>query len=523
MKSIDYSPIDENILIAVTNDGHLQVYKYDDQIIYSSAIQDFNSIEYVSFSHDGLNVLFVQNIADHEILNIIPYHELIHDNIPGGINFALKTDLFIINYVVSPNYNHVAIFFSSKNLYNDPINGDINISHNDNKYFLNIYDFTVGYFRLVFQKEFDNRDVIFTLSEFNTIAIASKTIEYDEEEGGNEITEIAVYNIIAGNRVCNLFVDYIVKFIEYLPQIEPNYNKILLISELRQTQHIKIYDLEENFRLITNKNIDEYTIHDVDISQNGHIVIGTNEGLYYYTSLDEEPHHLLTDHIIEYISLSRSGEKIASIMIEYDLHIRYYYLIIYNFDETTIIYPRIAENDEDEIIRVDHELNECIVKPADPIKLLQEKDNNCFDIVDTGLDIQIGTYLSADKDNVVVFYKQASQPDFFAVCLTFTALKFYLKDPKSIYYKCEDHISLHMYWNNPPEYLKIPAPNNIYVNYNHMKTKYRQRQNMIFLETDGQRDIIEKTVSYDVSYTMNAISGWHCQKGTSINVYHIIF
>ena len=80
-----------------------------------------------------------------------------------------------------------------------------------------------------------------------------------------------------------------------------------------------------------------------------------------------------------------------------------------------------------------------------------------------------------------------------------------------------------MYWNNPPEYLKIPAPNNIYVNYNHMKTKYRQRQNMIFLETDGQRDIIEKTVSYDVSYTMNAVSGWHCQKGTNINVYHIIF
>jgi hypothetical protein len=53
-----------------------------------------------------------------------------------------------------------------------------------------------------------------------------------------------------------------------------------------------------------------------------------------------------------------------------------------------------------------------------------------------------------------------------------------------------------------------------------MKTKYLQRQNMIFLEHSNK---VEKTISYDASYFMYFVSRNHCQNGSVIDVYKIIF
>jgi hypothetical protein len=122
--------------------------------------------------------------------------------------------------------------------------------------------------------------------------------------------------------------------------------------------------------------------------------------------------------------------------------------------------------------------------------------------------------------NKNIFYKNPEQADFFATCLTFAALKSFLKDPNSVYYECVPEKPFPDYCQEPPEYLKIPSQNNIYVSYSAIKDKFIHRQNMIFLELEKT---VEETVSYNVSKTMDAISGWHCGKGTSINVYRIIF
>ena len=128
--------------------------------------------------------------------------------------------------------------------------------------------------------------------------------------------------------------------------------------------------------------------------------------------------------------------------------------------------------------------------------------------------------MAESNDNIVIFYKNPEQADFFATCLTFTALKRFLKDPKSVYYGCVPQKPFNDYYKEQPEYLKIPSQNNIYVSYSDIKRKFIQRQNMIFLELEKT---VEETVSYNVSITMEALSGWHCGKGTSINVYRIIF
>jgi hypothetical protein len=73
---------------------------------------------------------------------------------------------------------------------------------------------------------------------------------------------------------------------------------------------------------------------------------------------------------------------------------------------------------------------------------------------------------------------------------------------------------------DPPEYLKIPSQNNIYVSYSDIKHKYMQRQNMIFLEYEKK---VDETISYNVSISNNTVSGWHCGNGTNIDVYRIIF
>ena len=547
MKVIDYSPIDENIFITTDNDeGYIKIFE-NNILIYSSSENPDIYAQYICFSHDGRNALFIEHLGNIEKLTIIPYSALINNNFRNGPIFNFSTDGEILNFVVSPNYNHVAILFINAHMFYDSIEGEIDIiPESHNKCFLHVYDFTLGHFRLVFHKIFDNNDnndydnVKISLSELGTIAIASKDNEVDEDNVDNDLFEIAIYDLTTGNKLMNTFVNYNINHIQYFPEIEPYYNKLLLVTEERGIYYIKKIDLEDNFREIANKQLDEYNVLSVGINQNGNIAIGNENGLYYYfTSLENNYTVIYDENPVVDIAFSRDGYKVAIAANSYDPNLEHYYynISIYSFLENTIILESIRENQhisdvqhddqwehyslaEEDYIIEDPELDTCIVPPPNIEKLDKHRGESCFNIIEGVDEDSIGNYLSSDKDNLVIFFKNLENPDFFATCLTFTTLKQFLKDPHSVYYSCVQGKPDVDYCMDPPEYLKIPSQINIYVSYADIKHKYMQRQNMIFLEYEKK---VDETISYNVSISNNTVSGWHCGKGTSIDVYRIIF
>ena len=546
MKVIDYSPIDENIFITADNDeGYIKIFE-NNILIYSSTENPDIYAQYICFSHDGRNALFIEHLGNIEKLTIIPYSALINNNFRNGPIFNFSTDGEILNFVVSPNYNHVAILFINAHMFYDSIEGEIDIiPESHNKCFLHVYDFTLGHFRLVFHKIFDNNDnndydnVKISLSELGTIAIASKDNEVDEDNVDNDLFEIAIYDLTTGNKLMNTFVNYNINHIQYFPEIEPYYNKLLLVTYERDIYYIKKIDLEDNFREISNKSIEDEIIRSIGMRENGDIAIGTDNGLYYFTSLEHEYTVIFDENPVVDIAFSRNGYEVAIASNNYDPILDQHYLNIsvYSFVENRIILESIRENqhiadvevgqewehysiDEENYVIEDPELDTCITPPTNTEKLNKHGSQTCFNIIDGIDEDSIGNYLSSDKDNIVIFFKKVEDPDFFATCLTFTALKRFLKDPNSVYYSCVQGKRDEDYHMDPPEYLKIPSQNNIYVSYSDIKHKYMQRQNMIFLEYEKK---VDETISYNVSISNNTVSGWHCGKGTNIDVYHIIF
>ena len=123
MKVIDYSPIDENIFITTDNDeGYIKIFE-NNILIYVSS-EDIYA-RYICFSHDGRNALFIEHVDDIEKLTIIPYSELINNNFRNGPIFNFSTDGQILNFVVSPNYNHFAILFINAHMFYDSIEAEI--------------------------------------------------------------------------------------------------------------------------------------------------------------------------------------------------------------------------------------------------------------------------------------------------------------------------------------------------------------------------------------------------------------
>jgi len=531
MKTIDYSPTIENkfIICDYGNNGSFKLF-IDGLLVYNShTISDiyFNN---VLFSYNGLNVIFRQHTPYGQELYITPLNQIQQNNIELGSIFRFNTDSRIQNYIVSTNSDQVAILFHCKNYYNNSITGvtSINlVNRMDN--FLNVYDFSNN--RLLFQKIYD-RDIIFSISEINTIAVSSNVVEDDE---GINLFEIAIFDLITGNRLNNTFYQYEILFIQYFPEIEPNYNKLLVIIRgPEDTQNIKILDLENDFREIYTKNIDGYIVNTVNVTRNGQIAIGTQTGLIYLPTPEEEqiPQLLFTNLNIQNIIFSQSGNKIKVACIDFDeisdqeyLSIHHYNIVepdddipLENVDQFEPI--RIVDEEEPEIEIADPQLDIIIpTAPTDPIKLSENENKLCFDPIQVSEE-NIGQFLSSDVDNLVIFYKEPSANDFFATCLTFTTLKKYMKDPKMIFYRCVQGKDFRTYCDDPLEFLKIPGRHTIFVNYQDMKTKYMQRQNMIFVENSFR---IENTITFDASYLMRFVSSNHCQKGSIIDVYRIIF
>ena len=533
MKTIDYSPTVENKLVVVNlyNSASFKLF-IDGLLIYNSEQILRNYFSDVAFSYDGSKILFRELTHYGQELKITPLHQIQQNNIEQGSIFRFTTDHRILNYIVSTNSDQVAILFNCINYYNNSITGVTTIHHvNRMDYFLNVYDFANN--RLLFQQIY-GRDIKFSISEINTIAVSKYHIDPYEDI---DHYEIAIYDLITGNRLINIFYEYEILFMQYFPEIEPYYNKLLVITrEYGNIQNMKILEVENNFRQIYNKDLSEYRINTVSVTRNRQIAVGTTNGVIYFSSLDEDqiPEILFYGHNIINIIFSQSGNKIKAESTEY------YYITDENYIEINQdsnlqgIYDDVPEEylEETEIYRVptpppeldieieDPDLDIVITTtPTNPIKLSENENKSCFDPIQVNEE-NIGQYLSSDIDNLVIFYKELGANDFFATCLSFTTLKKFLKDPKMIFYGCIPRKDFRTYCRDPPQFLKIPGSHTIFVDYQDIKQKYMLRQNMIFVENSF---CVAKTITYDASYFMRFTSSNHCQEGSIINVYRIIF
>jgi hypothetical protein len=532
MKTIDYSPTVENKLVVV-NYHNTETFKlFIDGLLVFYSDHMHNYFSNVAFSHDGSKILSRELTRYGQELKITPLHQILQNNIDQGSIFRFTTDDRILNYIVSTNSDQVAILFHCTNYYNNSITGVTTINPvNRMDYFLNVYDFANN--RLLFQQIY-GREIKFSISEINTVAVSKHHIDPYEDI---DHYEIAIFDLITGNRLNNIFYEYEILFIQYFPEIEPYYNKLLVITrEHGNIQNMKILELENNFRQIYNKDLSEYIINTVTVTRNNQIAVGTTNGVIYFPSLDQDqiPEMLFYGSNIINIIFSQSGNKIKAESSEYDDITDENYIEIYSNNNLLGIYDDVREEHlgETEIYRdpipppeleieIDDPQLDIVIPtaPTDPLKLSENENKSCFDPMQVSEE-NIGQYLSSDTDNLVIFYKEPGDDGFNATCLSFTTLKKFLKDPKMVFYSCVQRKDFRTYCHDPPQFLKIPGSHTIFVDYQAIKQKYMQRQNMIFLENNFR---VENTISYDASYFMRFISSNHCQEGSVINVYRIIF
>jgi hypothetical protein len=543
---------------------------YDGKLNATGVNTSFND-EYVLYNgHQNLN----------DFLSIIISHRL-----RGGdtenffFNFETST---IYDIIVSKNKNRVAIVFDAFDYYSVKINYGENVRHEadgdrsvDN-YYLHVYDFSEYDTRLIFQKVY-NREIKVALSYIDTIAIASLEQQYQ--------TSFEVYDLTTGN---NLFLGNQVPILntssiacmDYLPFTPQLPNHLVIITRAYGSiHHLRVIDLRANTYIEIWNNIVHSNITCIDISRNGRIALGGDNGALVYHSFGSNSSTYFQGRRIQKLSLSRNAVNLGVTFNNYnpaEEHIIPLITpdtvavvslqqgvpgveqIIFRYpdypDEEYIVDLDDDDDDDDdddsdddvddddddddddggdgyhdeegyddgerELEIEDPQLDTVVpIQPTNQQKLLQHGNDNCFDFISG--EENIGKYLSDDPDNLVIFYKKPSDAGFLATCCTFSRLKKYLKDPHHIFYTCIDGYEFRNYHRNPPEFLKIPTGNQtIFVSYPDMKTKYLQRQNMIFLEHSNK---VEKTISYDASYFMYFVSRNHCQNGSVIDVYKIIF
>jgi hypothetical protein len=543
MKSISYLNTNENVFLF--SDPELNIVENWELVEYNENGNDPLVINNISTSFNDQYILYKYNyvgelsdtrdLYDIDQLNIMSYDRLRRGDFQNNI-FKFRTDEDIMDIIVSKYRNHVAVVFTVVDIYSVFMNGEVaryplNRNDTEGKIFLHVYDFTEGNSRLILNKEY-NRFIKVALSGIDTIAI-----DYGDCNQHNKIFEI--YDLNTGNNILTVNDQSIINFnilcMQYFPTTEQLPNHLLLITfDMQQIIQMRVINLQVSFIEIFRNNVDDI-IRSIDISRNGHIGLAGANGLLFYNSFGVEAVHLYQGHYISDLSFSLSGDNIAvSINNFNEIHQELTPSVsVYNiiYQNTLFTYDEEDEDEEwedldgedeeeEDIVIDDPELDACFIPSTDPQKLAQYGNKNCFDTIQLNEE-QIGEYLSEDRDNIVIFYKQPNDPDFLATCLTFTGLKKYLKDPKHVFYRCAEIKDPRTYYTQRPEFLKIPTQTHtIFVSYQDMKAKYMQRQNMIFLEHSGK---VERTITYDASFNMAFVSGNHCQDGSVIDVYRIIF
>jgi len=523
MKIIDYSPIHDNIFLTTIN-GEIEIYEDEQRMIYNG-IED-KTINSASFSFDSEHVIFVDE--DETQLNIISYNDLLHNNFNYIFNFS--TDFIIEDYAVSPKKNQIAILFRVRNDITHFIDGQrFNPGADLNNILLHVYDFTPDNCRLVFSN-YANGIANIALSELDTIAIIGEfTVE------GRDCA-LNVFDLNNGNLIDSGYEIDTVLFIHFYPESHRNHNKLLLITQdaderANATYGIGTRTIEDHHS--TQDLLVEFDINSIFIKRDGEIAFGTNVGIIFIQLDGPAPLHkrLFRDKMIGQISYSQSENCIGfGVLDETEFRQMYRDVHVFNILRNEITFNEVMdssdeddeeEDEEDEEILINpKDLNSCVIPPSNPALIQLYGNKTCFEIIQQNEE-NIGNYLSADRDNIVIFYKQIPDADFIATCLTFTGLKKYLQDPKHAFYRCIHRKAYRIYIDDQPDFLKIPTQTiTIFVSYEDIKQKYIQRQNMIFLEYSER---VDTTITYQAIITNNFVSSNHCQDGSLINVYRIIF
>ena len=564
MNHIAYVNTNEEIVLYIHEDStirmvdiwrNIEYYQNGDNLIEADSIAISFNDQYILYNYDYIGRLSdTDDLYDINQLNIMSFDRFRRGDFEN-IMFKFRTDGIIDDICVSKNRNHVAIVFNVIDIYSVFMNEEearhpLSRDDTERKYFLHVYNFTEGNSRLIFNKQYDG-SIHVTLSEIDTIAI-----NYVNTHDNNKIFEI--YDLNTSNNILSVNDQSIINFgvlcMQYLPPTEQFPNHLVLLTydwdqALIQSQ-MRVINLEGLYQEILRHDYSHW--YDVmDIARNGNIIVGGTNGLLFNNSVDTEfNRHLYDGLCIGSVSFSPRAYHIAvSVDTEiqgYDdvrprasVYSLVYYTTIFGFQENSV-HPLEDEDEEDEdeedeededeedeededeeeILINPKDLNSCVIPPSNPALIQLYGNKTCFDIIQQNEE-NIGNYLSADRDNIVIFYKQIADADFLATCLTFTGLKKYLQDPKHAFYRCIHRKDHRTYIDDQPDFLKIPTQTiTIFVSYEDIKQKYIQRQNMIFLEYIER---VDTTITYEAIITNNYISSNHCQDGSLINVYRIIF
>jgi hypothetical protein len=546
MKLIDFSKVNENECIYLDSENFIHILELDDLSLYTSS-KNRCKIDQISYSYDSKYISYTFREENIHFLKITPKNSIVNNIYDFDLRFGFSTSGNILKYILSSNRNQIAIIFTVVDTFFDWVNNKTRVGKKDiYRYFLHVYDFTPGNIRLLLKKKYPNR-INIDFSEMDTIAISSY-INETRQIPGDISNLLEIYNLNTKKRIFKRVVDYSIEQIKYFPESELYHNRLLLIaSNSEQKDSLIIIDLETSFKKIFIRDISSRHVISIDITLDGQIALGTEFGLLHFTSFNQEPTLLYDEKIIMNVSFSISGDKISLTCLEDtdDTQVQYSIFVFDFVNNVEVLNLQIADQILDDYILnnpiVEHIYSEdddddepdekVVIKDSildrsfknvltNPEKLKQYRNDNCFDIF-TQDEENIGKYLSIDTDNLVLFLEQPDHTGFLATCLTFSNLKKYLKEPNMIFYRCIDGRDYSSYHTDRFDFLKIPTrTHNIFVKYEDIRRKYKERQNMIFLTFDEK---VERTISFDASYTMYIVSSNHCQRGSNIDVYRIIF
>lgn len=547
MRFIDFSKQNDNEVMYIDQNNYLNIYNFDDNaLIYTS--ENVRKFEQTAYSFDDQHIILVFHSQDYYFLRIIPRRSVINNHFMLDTICSFSTSGEIISFHISPNKNRVAIIFTVNDIYFDTINGKYNPGvKNVRKQFLHVYEYTnEGTARLILNKIYPEIIKI-DLSELDTIAITS--IVNQNVDPDNIHSRLEIYDLTNKKRILKKIFNYFIKYLQFFPENDTHNNNIIIITKNLENDdyNIRLIDLKNKFEEKINLPVNFADILSIDINKKGAIALRTDNGILYMPSLTSGAIHLFPNKVIFHSSFSISGDKIAVIMSsdqKQNEHGFSKYFAIYNLDDGAEIFDsynmdEVLNNYFDthpqiEYIKKEHEDNELVIRnpfldklyvdeiPTDQEKLQQHSSENCFNVMELSEE-NIGNYLSSDPDNLVIFFKNPDDAGFQATCLNFKRLNSYLKNPNHIFYKCVDELDYRAYRNRSfiDEFLKIPTHiQTLFVKYGDIRQKYDERQNMIFLEHSEK---IEKTISFNASFTLNFLGSNHCQKGSDIDVYNIIF
>jgi len=154
----------------------------------------------------------------------------------------------------------------------------------------------------------------------------------------------------------------------------------------------------------------------------------------------------------------------------------------------------------------------------------KKRADSCYDVINL-TEQKVAQFIEENPNALVIFYEMKGRKDgmFNAECFDGDDLLNFINSETNILYECDDDVPPfdYAYREGLQKYLLIPTGNiTINVNYDEFVAAYERGQNMIFLVFDRT---IPKTMGHQSSRSQNFISGNHCQKGSNIDVYKVLF